>query len=195
LPGIGVATVNEGRLPAQTPYWESVSVPRVFFAGNVTQASPGLHKHGATSSSSSVVGFRYNGRLLARHIAETLFDRRRDGRQLARDDVAAFLAGELARAPELWSQKAYLARVVAIDGTGELRDDGIVPLAHFVDHDDGDACAVAVEYDAAGAIVPVVYVRRRGRLAEYVMPPHPLHAFDGDEYRAELQARLDPVLA
>ncbi len=27
LPAIGVAMVNDGRMPAQTPYWESVSVP------------------------------------------------------------------------------------------------------------------------------------------------------------------------
>jgi thioredoxin reductase len=32
LPGIGVAMVNDGRIPAQTPYWESVSVPGIYFA-------------------------------------------------------------------------------------------------------------------------------------------------------------------
>src|SRR5205814_54070 len=42
LPGLGVAMVNDGRMPAQTPYWESISVPGIYFAGNVTQASPGL---------------------------------------------------------------------------------------------------------------------------------------------------------
>jgi thioredoxin reductase len=195
LPSIGVATVGDGRLPAQTPYWESVSVPGIFFAGNATQASPGLGKHGATSSSSSVHGFRYNARLLAQHIAETVFGRRRERRPLDRDEIVPFLAGELARAPELWTQKAYLARVVAVDGSGALRDEGIVPLAHFVDADDGDACAVAVEYDPGGAIVPALYVRHGGRLAEHVLPPHPLHAFDGDDYRSELRARLDPLLA
>ena len=195
LPSIGVATVHDGRLPAQTPYWESVSVPGIFFAGNVTQASPGLGKHGATSSSSSVHGFRYNARLLAQRIAETVFGERRERRPLDRDEVVPFLAGELARAPELWSQKAYLARVVALDRSGGIRDEGIVPLAHFVDQDDGDACAVAVEYDAGGAIVPALYVRHGGRLAEHACRPHPLYAFDGDDYRAELRARLDPLLA
>ena len=33
LPTLGVATVRDGRMPAQTPYWESVSVPGIFFAG------------------------------------------------------------------------------------------------------------------------------------------------------------------
>ena len=194
LPSLGVATVNDGRLPAQTPYWESVSVPGIFFAGNVTQASSGLRKHGATSSSGSVHGFRYNARLVAQRIAETVFGLPRERPRLERGAVVGFLAGELARAPELWSQKAYLARVVAFDPSAGIRDEGIAPLAQFVDHDDGDACAVAVEHDAAGAIVPALYVRRGGRLAEHILPPHPLHAFDGEEYRRELQARLEPLL-
>jgi hypothetical protein len=195
LPALGVATVNDGRLPAQTPWWESVTVPGIFFAGNVTQASSGLRKHGATSSSGSVHGFRYNARLVAQRIAETVFGRRRERRPLQLGEVVPFLAGELARAPELWSQKAYLARVVAFDPSHGIRDEGIVPLAEFVDRDGGDACAVSIEYDAGGAIVPALYVRHDGRLAEHLMPPHPLHAFDGDEYRRELGARLDPLLA
>jgi thioredoxin reductase len=195
LPSLGVATVNDGRLPAQTPWWESVTVPGVYFAGNVTQASSGLRKHGATSSSSSVHGFRYNARLVAERIAETVFGRHPRRRAVEPGDVVPFLAGELARAPELWSQKAYLARVVAFDPSAGIQDEGIVPLAEFVDRDGGDACAVAVEHDTGGAIVPALYVRRGGRLAEHVMPPHPLHAFDGDDYRRELRARLDPLLS
>jgi thioredoxin reductase len=195
LPSLGVATVNDGRLPAQTPWWESVTVPGVYFAGNVTQASSGLRKHGATSSSSSVHGFRYNARLVAERIAETVFGRHPRRRAVEPGDVVPFLAGELARAPELWSQKAYLARVIAFDPSEGIRDEGIAPLAEFVDRDGGDACAVAVEHDTGGAIVPALYVRRGGRLAEHVMPPHPLHAFDGDDYRRELRARLDPLLS
>ena len=48
--------VNDGRMPAQTPYWESVSVPGIYFAGNVMGASAGLRKHGATSAAGSVNG-------------------------------------------------------------------------------------------------------------------------------------------
>ena len=82
LPSMGVAMVNDGRMPAQTPYWESVSVPGIYFAGNLTQASPGLRKHGATSSSGSVNGYRYNARVLARHIAEKHFGLGRERRSL-----------------------------------------------------------------------------------------------------------------
>jgi thioredoxin reductase len=194
LPDLGVATVNDGRLPAQTPYWESVSVPGIYFAGNVTQASPGLRKHGATSSSTSVSGFRYNARILARHIAAKHFGLASEPPRLQPDEVVPFLVGELARAPELWIQKAYLARAVAVDAAHGIRDLGIVPLAAFVDADGADACAVTVEYGIEGTIVPVVYVRRAGRIAEHVLPAHPLHLFDTDEHRDEVAARVAPLL-
>ena len=190
LPNLGVAMVNDGRMPAQTPFWESLSVPGIYFAGNVTQASPGLRKHGATSSSSSVNGFRYNARVLAQHIAEKHFGLPRERRQLDDDEVVPYLLGELAHAPELWTQKGYLARVVDVDAGDGIRDEGIVPLADFVDRDGGDACAVAVEYDADGTVIPVVYVRRGGRLVEHSMPPHPLHVFGTDEHRRQLGRRL-----
>jgi len=195
LPSLGVAMVNDGRMPAQTPYWESISTPGIYFAGNVMQASPGLRKHGATSSSGSVNGFRYNARVLARHIAEKHFGLTRDRRPLDRDQVVPQLLGELARAPELWTQKGYLARVVDVDGAERIRDEGIVPLADFVDRDGGDACAVAVEYDADGTIIPVVYVRRRGHMAEHALPPHPLHTFDTDEHRRQLAEYVAPLLS
>ena len=195
LPSLGVAMVNDGRMPAQTPYWESISTPGIYFAGNVMQASPGLRKHGATSSSGSVNGFRYNARVLARHIAKKHFGLARERRPLEREQVVPMLLGELARAPELWTQKGYLARVVDVDGAERIRDEGIVPLADFVDRDGGDACAVAVEYDADGTIIPVVYVRRRGHMAEHALPPHPLHTFDTDEHRRQLAEYVAPLLS
>jgi hypothetical protein len=67
--------------------------------------------------------------------------------------------------------------VVDFDRADGIRDEGIVPLADFVDRDGGDACAVAVEYNADGTVIPVVYVREAGRLVEHSLPPpHPLHA-------------------
>jgi thioredoxin reductase len=195
LPGVGVAMVNDGRMPAQTPYWESVSVPGIYFAGNVTQASPGLRKHGSTSSSGSVNGFRYNARVLAQHIAAKHFGLEPERRLLDRDEVVPHLLAELAHAPELWTQKGYLARVLDVGAPDGIRDDGIVPLADFVDRDGGDACAVAVEYDADGTIVPVVYARKAGRLAETLLPPDPLHRFGTGEHRRQLAACLARLLS
>ena len=188
LPGIGVAMVNDGRMPAQTPYWESVSVPGIYFAGNVMGASAGLRKHGATSSAASVNGFRYNARVLAQHIAERHCGVKREQREFVRAGAVAFLRDELAHAPELWIQKGYLARVV--ETGGGYRDGGIVPLADYVDRDTGDSCAVTVEYGPDGAVTPVVYVRRRGRLAEHALPTDPLHRFDTPEHRRQLDALI-----
>jgi len=178
--------VNDGRMPAQTPYWESVSVPGIYFAGNVMGASAGLRKHGATSSAGSVNGFRYNARVLAQHIAEKHFGLARERRELTRDEVVPFLLGELARAPELLIQKGYLARVVETDGG--YRDGGVVPLADYVDRAGADSVAVTTEYAADGAVTPVVYVRRNGRLAEHALPTDPLHRFDTDDHRRQLDA-------
>ena len=72
LPELGVATVKDGRIPALTPFWESVSVPGIYFAGNTTQGARGIGKRGLGASSSSVNGFRYNARVLAYHLAQRL---------------------------------------------------------------------------------------------------------------------------
>jgi thioredoxin reductase len=194
LTQLGVATVSDGRLPAQSPYWESVSMPGIYFAGNVTQGSQGLRKHGATASSTAVNGFRYNARVLARHIAEARFGLRPEAPRLGRDEVVPFLLRELAQAPELRIQKGYLARVVSFDAAEGIRDGGIVPLAAFVDGASGDACAVTVEYERGGSIVPVLYLRQGPRLTEHMLEPHPMHAFDTNEYRRELESRLQPLL-
>ena len=193
LADLDVATVADGRIPAQTPFWESISAPGVYFAGNATQGSSGLAKHGAAASSTSVNGFRYNARVLARHIAEEHLGVRRVRPRLERDDVVPFLLAELDRAPELWIQKGYLGRAVSLGPDGIL-DESIVPLARFVDEAGPDAVAVSVETDGEGQIVPVLYVRAGGRVDEHVLAPNPLHAFDGPEQRAELEARLRPLL-
>ena len=184
LPSLGVATINDGRLPAQTPYWESVSVPGIYFAGNVTQASPGLRKHGATSSSGSVLGFRYNARLLAQEIAKRL-GHKQEWQRLGRDDIVPFLLSELRGGPEIWTQKGYLARAVYPDGSTD-----IVPLAHFLDHCEHGSIAITIEMNAEGEIYPVSYVRAREEIDERHLPPHPLNDFGVTEYRAALESLL-----
>ena len=145
------------------------------------------------ASSTSVNGFRYNARVLARHIAEEHLGIRREPPHLERDEVASLLLAELARAPELWIQKGYLGRAVSLGPEG-IRDEGIVPLARFVDDAGPDGVAASIETDADGRIVPVLYVRSGGRVDEHVLAPHPLHEFDGAEHRAELEGRLQPLL-
>jgi hypothetical protein len=106
--------------------------------------------------------------------------------------VVSYLLSELAHAPELWIQKGYLTRVLTVGD--EVRDEGIVPLEHFVDESGPDAVAIAVEMDSAARIYPGVYVRSGGRVVEHVLPPHPTHVFDTDAYSRELAGRVNPAL-
>lgn len=190
---LGVVTVLNDRVPALSRFWESVSVPGIFFAGNITIASRGLAKEGVAANSSSVNGFRYNARVLARHIAERLgFEQPRP--MLAGDDVVPLLVDELARGPEVWIQKGYLARALSFSDDG-IRDEGILPLEEFVDGGGGpDAAAVAVEMRADGTIYPAVYVRRGGELEEHELDPHPVRAFDGEPYRRDVERLVRPLL-
>jgi thioredoxin reductase len=194
LSELDVATVADGRIPAQTPFWESVSAPGIYFAGNATQGAPGMSKHGAAASSTSVNGFRYNARVLVNHLARTHFGIEPPRRELATAEIVPFLLAELTRAPELWIQKGYLARVVTLGSDGGL-DEGILPLAHFVDTAGPPAAAAAVEVAGDGSIVPVVYLRGDGGVEEHLLPAHPLREFDSPEQRAELERILKPFLS
>ncbi len=117
----------------------------------------------------------------------------RERRALDRDEVVPHLLRELAHAPELWTQKGYLARVVDIDGADGIRDEGIVPLAAFVDRGGGDACAVAVEYDADGDDHPG-RVRPAGRPSGGAFAPS-ASAAHVRHRRASSAARRVPVAA
>lgn len=190
LPDLGVATFYQGRLPAQTAFWESASVPGIFFAGSITQGAIGLKKYGRPSSSAAVHGFRYNARVLARHLAETRFGQPTRRPTLPSEQVVPFLLAEATRGPELWHQESYLCRVVAFDGERGIVDEGIQPLAHFVDSAGPDAVAIAVETDADNDTHPAVYIRRAGRVDEHLLPSEPLNGYEGAEHRSQLAAVL-----
>ncbi len=194
LPELGVATFGQSALPAQTPYWESASVPGIFFAGTIGQGSKGLRKHGIPANSGAVHGARYNARCLAAHIGRTRFGIEPELATIASRDVADLVAAELTRGPEIWNQKAYLTRVIRFDPAAGIRDGGIVPLATFVDAADGsgpDALAISLETDGTGIIYPVLYRRVEGRLSEHPIDPHPLLDYETESARRA----IDDVLA
>ena len=193
LPALGVTTFGQARLPAVTPLWESANVPGIWFAGTITQASPGLRKHGIPAYSGAVHGHRYNGRILARHIAETRFGVTIDRPMIDQGEIVPYLLREATRAPELWHQKAYLARVISLQDAG-FRDEGILPLVHALDGMDEDVMCMTVEADGTGAIYPVVYVRHDGRLAETALPGHPLLDFETPAHHEALRGALAAVL-
>jgi thioredoxin reductase len=180
---LGVRTVAQGRIPALTPYWESEAGSGIYFAGNATQGAAGLRKHGVGGSSAAVHGFRYNARVMARHLAATHLDSRAARARVEPKDLVAYLLREAAHAPELWTQKSYLARVVDADGETD-----VLPLADWLDHPGKGSRAIAVEMNADGDIYPAVYVERDGDVTEHLLPPHHLNDFQGEEYVRELQS-------
>ena len=194
LPDLGVTTFGQSRLPAQTPFWESATVPGIYFAGTIGQGSGGLKKHGIPSNSGAVQGARYNARVLARHIALTHFGIEPDRPVVEPSAVTGQLIEELTDGPELWHQRAYLARVLSLDPAHGIRDEGIQPLAWFVDASGPDSIAATLETDGTGAVYPVIYLRQDGAVSEHAIDPDPLLNYRTDAARAALESILEPVL-
>jgi thioredoxin reductase len=195
LPDLGVKTFGQSRLPAQTPFWESATVDGIFFAGTITQGAAGLKKHGIPSNSGAVQGHRYNAWVLARHLAETKFGVPARRERLDAAALLPYLLEQVSHGPELWHQRAYLARVINLDRDKGITNEGIVPLQYFLDSGGGDAVAATLESNGQGNPYPVVYVRKDGSVAEHALAPHPLLDFSGPDYQDELRKVLEPVLS
>lgn len=191
LTSLGVKTFfREGLLPAQTAFWESTTAEGIFFAGNAGQGSIGLKKYGRPSTSGSVHGLRYNAKVLASHVAERFFGVSHPSTPLERGEVVDFLLEQATHGPELWNQQSYLARVVSLDSSRGPVDEGIYPLAHFVDTSGPDAIAVAVETDDKGSIHPALYHRHSGRVDEHLLEPDPFQNYQRADYRRMIEGLL-----
>jgi thioredoxin reductase len=182
---LGVRTVSQGRIPAMTPFWESELGSGIYFAGNATQGAPGLRKHGVGAASAAVHGFRYNARVMARHLVANHLGPKPACKRVEAPDLVPYLLEEATTAPELWAQKSYLCRAVYENGDTE-----IVPLAAWLDDPGNGSAAVAVEMDAAGVVYPAAYLARNGNVREVLLPPQHLNDFRGPEHEAELRAAL-----
>jgi thioredoxin reductase len=194
LSALGVATFGQSRLPAQTPFWESATVPGIFFAGTISQGSQGLKKHGIPSNSGAVQGHRYNARVLARHLAESRFRKRLERPQIRRDQLLDYVLTELSQGPELWHQRAYLARLVNLDPAGGITDEGILPLAHFLDSGGPDALALTLESSPEGGLYPVVYRRKDGNVTEHALDPDPMLDFRSPAHARQMGTILESPL-
>ena len=192
LPELGVATVADGRLPALTPYWESVTLPGVYFAGNVSDAAPGLRKHGVASLSTMVCGFRYNARVLARHVAEPASACAERPARRIRPVAPYLLVHELNHSPELAIQKGYLARVLH-----SADDGGSTTRASSRSRSSSTASATASRSRSSST-----RRRRSGRSstsgttacwARRYLPPHPLRRYEGKPYLDALEKLLRPL--
>jgi thioredoxin reductase len=183
LPEIGCSISGRSRLPLLSSWWESTTLPGVYFAGTIGQAAKGLVKHGVPANSGAVHGGRYNAMVLAQRIATERFGVSVPRPSVAPGDLVSTIATELAEAPELWHQRAYLARVFSADPEAGLVDDGVQPLTHFLDATGPDAVAVTLEADGTGAIYPVLYARSGGDSQERMLEPDPLLRYDGPDTR------------
>jgi thioredoxin reductase len=191
LSDLGVSVFGRSRLPSMTSYWESATVPGIYFAGTIGQGVAGMKKYGLPANSGAVHGARYNVRVMVEHLAEERFGVVRPRHEVPADGVVELLLGEATQAPELWNQKSYLCRALTLDPATGVRDAGIVPLADFVDSEGEAAVAIAVETDDTGDIHPAVYIRPAGRLAvETLLESHPLHDFRTPANRARLGSLL-----
>jgi thioredoxin reductase len=193
LHALGAQTSGRTHIPALTPFFESIGLPNTYMAGTLTQGAPGLKKHGLPSSSGGVGGHRYNGRFLARHIAQRYFGIDPARPRLQADRVVGYVLAEATRAPELWLQKSYLSRTILVDPARGIIDDGILPLQLFVDSDGPDGVAVAVEANPAGEIYPAIYVRKDNAVTEHLLPSNPLLDFETAEHRKQLADALGPL--
>lgn len=194
LPALGLATFGRYNIPALTPFWESTSVPGIFFAGTTTQGAVGLRKHGVPSNSGGAGGYRHNARVLAAYLARTHFGIEVPRPMLQPDEVVPYLLSEVSTAAELWNQRSYLARVVSFDRGRGIVDEGILPLQFFVDTSGPDAVAIVLETDQQGDNHPAVYVRRDGKVSEHTLPSDPLLQFERAEHQAALTSLIKDLL-
>ena len=190
---LGVDTFYKDRLPTQTPYWESTSVPGIFFAGAATQGQAGLRKYGFPTGSASVGGFRYNAGVQAVEIGRRLgIEPART--PIAEDELVPYLLEQATFEGALWRQQAHLARIVSLDRSAGILDEGIQPLAPFLDSSGPPAVAVSVETDPEGAMRTAVYVRRDGGVTENLLPPAFMHDFRCTELRGALESLLSGLV-
>lgn len=191
LPALGLVVTGQSRLPVQTSWWESASLPGIHFAGTITQGSRGLRRHGVPANSGAVHGARYNGRLLARRLARLPDDRAPAHPLVARDAAVELIARELTTSAELFHQRGYLARVLTVDTTGGMRDEGTQPLTHFLDADGPAGVGVTLEADGSGAVYPALFTRTRGTTGEHLLEPDVRMRYDGPEARTAIASVLE----
>ena len=199
LPALGVSAFGQSAVPAQTPYWESTSVPGIYFAGTISQGAGGLKRHGIPSNSGAVHGHRYNARVLAKHIARKHFGRTTDREVIEPRGLVDRLLDELTGAPglgaDIFHQRSYLVRVASIDPSVGIVDEGIQPLEHFFDAGGPDAIAVTLEANGSGDLYPAVYVRQGGACKDpALLDPSPLLDYRTDDHRRALESAIKVVL-
>jgi thioredoxin reductase len=173
--------VINDRFPEQTPAFESVNVPGLYFAGTLTQ-----QRDFKKSTSGFIHGFRYGVRALHRILGERYHDTPWPSVavEATPEAIADAVIARINRTSALWQQFGVLADVVTVTADGaryleevpvaHIGSDGlafVVTLEYGPEHDKVDPFDITVpriaENDAAAAhdasyLHPVVRVRRDG---------------------------------
>ena len=155
LTELGVTTFGQAKLPSVTPLWESATVPGIFFAGTdqLGLAGPQEARHPV------VLRARCRGTGTTAWSSPGTSRRAGSASSIDRPPVAPptcvpYLLREATCAPELWHQKAYLARVLSVSADDGIRDEGILPVVHALDAMTEDVIAMTVEADGTGSLYP-----------------------------------------
>ncbi|WP_422769573.1 NAD(P)-binding domain-containing protein [Plantactinospora sp. WMMC1484] len=147
--GCRPALVINDRFPAQTPAFESVNVPGLFFAGTLTQ-----ERDFKKSTNGFIHGFRYAVRALHRILERRYHDNPWPAEKLdaTAESAADAIIERVNRSSGLWQQFGVLADVLTVAGS-DARYHEEVPVDYFgqvglatADHPVEHAFVVTLEY-------------------------------------------------
>ncbi|MFG1839400.1 NAD(P)-binding domain-containing protein [Micromonospora sp. NPDC049175] len=135
--------VIDDRFPAQTPAFESVNVPGLYFAGTLSQ-----QRDFKKSTNGFIHGFRYATRALHHILRERHHGQPWPSRRIAStpEAIADSIIARINVTSALWQQFAVLGDVITVEGeTARYREE--VPVAYLRDTEpDVFAFLVTLEY-------------------------------------------------
>ncbi|MBE1498762.1 thioredoxin reductase [Amycolatopsis lexingtonensis] len=134
-------TIND-RFPAQTPSWESVNVPDLYFAGTITQV-----RDFKKATSAFIHGFRYGARALAKVLNERYHGTPWPSTELPAkpDTLTDAVITRINRTSALYQQFGFLGDVVVVDGdTARYLEE--VPVDRVLADPPEDAYVVTLDY-------------------------------------------------
>ncbi len=134
-------TIND-RFPAQTPDWESVNVPGLYFAGTITQV-----RDFKKATSAFIHGFRYGVRALAKVLNERHHDTPWPSTELPAkpDALTDAVITRINRTSALYQQFGFLGDVLVVDGdTARYLEE--VPVDRVLQDPPDDAYVVTLDY-------------------------------------------------
>jgi thioredoxin reductase/MFS family permease len=135
--------VIDDRFPAQTPEWESVNVPGLYFAGTLMQV-----RDFKRSTGGFIHGFRYGVRALHRMLERKCHGVEWPHRQLPADPraLADAVLTRVNRTSALWQQFGFLCDLITTGPDGTARYHEELPVDYVRANHAGDHFTVTLEY-------------------------------------------------